>query len=106
MFPISGSRVAPPHAQISFRGVAPSQIGAVTVTGSRSHAHTGTLKAHSDGRGASFVPTRAFTPGETVTVTTGLNIVGGRHGTFTFTVASPAGPAPEPPIRADPARPR
>ncbi len=98
VFPISGSRVAPPHAQISFRGIAPSQIGSVTVTGSRSHAHAGTLKAHSDGRGASFVPTTAFTPGETVTVTTSLNIVGGRNGTFHFTIASPAGRLPNRPF--------
>ena len=98
VFPISGSQVAPPHAQISFRGIAPGQIGTVTVTGSRSHAHAGTLKPHSDGRGASFVPARAFTPGETVTVTTGLNILGGRHGTFHFTVASPAGRLPNRPF--------
>ena len=98
VFPISGSRVAPPHAQISFRGIAPSQIGVVTVTGSRSQAHAGRLKPHSDGRGGSFVPTKAFTPGETVTVTTGLNIVGGKHGTFHFTVASPAGRLPNRPF--------
>ena len=98
VFPISGSRVAPPHGQISFRGIDPSQIGTVMVTGSRSRLHAGALKAHSDGRGASFVPTRAFTPGETVTVTTDLSIVGGQHGTFHFTVASPAGRLPNRPF--------
>jgi hypothetical protein len=98
VFPISGSRVAPPHAQISFRGIAPDQIGTITVTGSRSGQHSGTLKPHSDGQGASFVPGRAFRSGEVVTVKTGLNIVGGQSGTFHFTVATPAGRLPNRPF--------
>src|SRR5262249_16948456 len=53
--------------------------------------HAGTLRGDSDGRGASFLPTVAFTPGETVTVTTSLNIRGASKGDFHFTVANPAG---------------
>ena len=38
------------------------------MTGSRSGRHGGRLRAHSDGQGASFVPSRPFRPGERVTV--------------------------------------
>src|SRR5947209_20135860 len=67
-FPVPGARVASPATQITFRGVPASQLGTVTVQGSVSGAHTGTVEADSDGRGASFVPSSPFTPGETVTV--------------------------------------
>ena len=55
-----GVQSASPETQISFRGVAPSAVGAVTVTGSRSGAHAGTLRPHSDGSGASFVLAEPF----------------------------------------------
>ncbi|HET7048824.1 MAG TPA: arylsulfotransferase family protein [Solirubrobacteraceae bacterium] len=94
VFPIPGSRVASPQSQIAFRGVPITAIGAVTVVGSRSGTHTGTLRGDSDGHGASFLPSGAFAAGETVTVTTSLNIVGGSRGAFRFTVATPAGAVP------------
>ena len=56
VFPIPGGRVASPATQITFRGVAPSQIGQITVQGSASGVHSGTIQADSDGRGGSFVP--------------------------------------------------
>ena len=37
------------------------------------------------------MPDKPFTPGERVTVSTGLNIVGGQSGVFHFTVATPTG---------------
>jgi hypothetical protein len=86
-FPMPGSPVGLPGAQISLRGARADQIGAVEVSGSRSGAHPGTLRAHRDGRGASFIPQRPFTAGETVTVRTALDIPGARDGDFTFTVA-------------------
>jgi hypothetical protein len=95
VFPIPGSRVASPEAQIVFRGVPASQLGAITVSGSISGAHAGTIEADPDGRGGSFLPAAPFAPGELVTVRTALNIVGGAGGTFTFTVATPAGPLPQ-----------
>ena len=94
MFPIPGSRVASPQSQIVFRGVPITQIGTVTVVGSSSGNHSGTLRGDSDGRGASFLPFTQFAPGETVTVTTSLNIAGGSRGAFRFTVATPAGAVP------------
>src|SRR5207248_735622 len=38
-------------------------------------------------RGGSFLPASKFIPGETVTVQTGLSVLGGSGGTFRFTVA-------------------
>lgn len=85
-FPAPGTQFAQRGTEISLRGVAPDQIGAVTVTGSRSGEHEGTLEPHPDGRGASFVPAADFRPGERVTVRTGLAVRGARDGDFRFTV--------------------
>ncbi len=98
VFPIAGSQVAPPQAQITFRGLPVSRLGTIIVTGSHSGDHIGTLLGDSDGRGGSFIPRRAFTPGETVTVRTRLNIVGSGSGTFRFKVATPAGALPNRPF--------
>ncbi len=94
VFPIPGDRVAAPQTQIAFRGVAPSMLGGIKVVGSRSGLHTGRLDADSDGQGASFIPSTAFSPGETVTVTTSLDVLGAARGTFRFVVARPTGPLP------------
>jgi hypothetical protein len=94
VFPIPGGRVAAPQTQITFRGVPSSSIGTVTVTGSKSGAHSGRILADSDGDGGSFIPDHPFTAGETVTVSTGLNIVGGKNGTYSFQVANPTKPLP------------
>ncbi len=107
VFPIPGGHVASPTTQITFRGAPVSQFGAISVTGSRSGAHSGRVVADSDGQGGSFLPTKPFTAGETVTVRTSLNIVGGHGGTYSFTVASPAGalraaaPMSAPRVRGD-----
>src|SRR5205807_1130685 len=82
-------RLASPKAQIAFRGIPAGQFGFITVTGSRSGAHAGTVQGDSDGRGGSFLPVQPFAAGEVVTVSTGLNIVGGSKGAFKFTVAIP-----------------
>jgi len=89
VYPTAGSRVASPQAQISLRGMVPSKIGTVTVTGSKSGPHPGTMRADSDGNGASFYPSQPFTPGETVTVRTSLDVAGGQSGSYSFTVARP-----------------
>jgi Arylsulfotransferase (ASST) len=98
VFPIPGGRVASPQTQITFRGISPSHIGRVAVTGSRSGRHTGRLEADSDGQGASFLLAKPFAPGELVTVKTGLDVRGVRGGTFHFTVATPAGAVPSMPL--------
>ena len=92
VFPVPGSHFASPATQITFRGLPAAQLGTITVTGSASGAHSGTVQGDSDGDGASFVPSAPFTAGETVTVTTSLNLDGSHNGTYQFQVATPAGP--------------
>jgi arylsulfotransferase ASST len=98
VFPIPGSRVVSPGAQIVFRGVALDQIGNVKVTGSRTGVHTGRLIPDSDGHGGSFVPRAPFAPGETVEVRTKPHSSGTRVRPWRFTIATPAGAIPTPPL--------
>ena len=102
-FPIPGARVAAPGTQITFRGIAASQLTGITVTGSRSGAHPGTVKGDSDGMGGSFLPQAPFRAGETVTVRTDLNIFGGKSGLYSFQVANPTSSIP---FRGFPGAPR
>jgi hypothetical protein len=96
-YPLPGTRTAGAHTQISLRGAPPAQLGAIVVTGSRSGRHTGSLRTHSDGMGASYVLTRPFRAGERVTVRTALDIAGARNGNYGFTVARrPPQPATRP----------
>ena len=94
VFPVPGSHVASTSTQITFRGVPAGQLGTITVTGSVSGAHAGTVEGDSDGDGGSFVPSAPFAAGETVTVSTALNLEGSRNGTYQFQVATPAAPVP------------
>jgi hypothetical protein len=86
-FPMPGADTALRGTEISLRGVTPSQVGAVSVTGSRSGAHAGTLRAHPDGKGTSFVPAAPFQAGERVTVRTTLPLRGATAGDYSFTIA-------------------
>ncbi len=103
--PLPESRDASPATQISLRGVPAAQLAEIAVSGSRSGRHPGRLLAYSQGDGASFVPSRPFSPGETVSVhgavlsgSTRTNLA------FSFTVAVPdtfgeAGGSPAPPAK-------
>ncbi len=86
VYPVPGTLTASAKTQISFRGGDADAVGDVKVTGSRSGAHDGKLKAHSDGLGASFVPDKPFKEGEKVTVDTGLTVVNATDGDYSFTV--------------------
>jgi len=101
-YPSPGSRLASPRTRINLRGVAPSALGTISVTGSVTGAHSGHLEAHSDGRGASFVPDRPFAQGERVTVRTGLDVAGGHGGAYAIRIAHqgpPLHPSPrQPPL--------
>lgn len=66
--PTPGSGTASPDTQISFLGVPASAISEVSVQGSQTGSHAGTLRSFSQGDGASFVPSKSFADGETVTV--------------------------------------
>ena len=88
--PLNGTPDASPQAQISFLGAPARDISDVFVKGSRSGRHSGRLKAYVSAPGASFLPARGFTPGESVTASA---LVGPRgHAqpvSTTFTVARP-----------------
>ncbi|HEX5621759.1 MAG TPA: arylsulfotransferase family protein [Solirubrobacteraceae bacterium] len=86
-FPAPGAGTALRGTEISLRGVTPAQAGAITVSGSRSGPHTGTLQAHPDGNGVSFVPATPFDAGERVTVETALSVRDATNGDYSFTVA-------------------
>jgi hypothetical protein len=66
--PLPGTPDASPYTQISFLGLPAAQISNVLVVGSHSGAHSGRLAAYEGAQGASFLPTKGFTEGETVTV--------------------------------------
>lgn len=68
-YPSPNVRVASNETTISFAGVKPSQLGPITVRGSRSGIHRGRLRAHPGGQGVSFIPNKFFAFKEKVTVT-------------------------------------
>lgn len=94
VFPAPGSHFASPTAQIVFRGLPVDRLGTITVTGSVSGVHAGTVQGDSDGDGGSFIPSSPFAAGETVTVSSSLNLEGSHNGTYQFQVARPAPPLP------------
>jgi hypothetical protein len=89
VFPTPSDRVATPQTQITIRGIPTSEFGTITVTGSKTGNHTGQVEADSDGDGGSFIPDKPFAAGETVTVHTGLDVLGAPSGTWSFQVAIP-----------------
>ncbi len=99
VYPAPGVRTASPRTQLSFRGVGATELGAVAVTGSRSGRHTGVVRAHSDGHGASYVPSEPFLAGERVTVQTGLDVTGAKDGHYAIRIARPVR---QPAIRRQP----
>ncbi len=66
--PLPGSYDASAHTQISMLGAPASAISDVSTSGSLSGGHGGKLRAYSQGDGASFLPSKPFVEGETVTV--------------------------------------
>ncbi len=85
--PQPGTPDASPATQISFLGGPGTQISGVRVVGSHSGAHSGALRSYSTGTGASFLPSRPFSPGEKVTVSAQA---GGAPVTTSFTIAHQA----------------
>jgi Arylsulfotransferase (ASST) len=66
--PLPGTLTALPQTQISFLGASASTLSAISVVGSASGRHSGRLRSYASATGASFVPSKPFTPGEQVTV--------------------------------------
>src|SRR6185312_10511425 len=89
--PLPGTPTALPQTQISFLGASAAALSAVTVVGSQSGRHGGRLRSYSSATGASFVPSRPFSPGERVTVhaTWASSPHAHRSLSDTFTIAQP-----------------
>ena len=86
--PLPGSYDASPYAQISLLGAPAAALSGVQVSGSQTGAHPGRLLAYSQGDGASFVPSRPFRPGETVSVRGEVGAGAGRRAfSYSFVVA-------------------
>jgi hypothetical protein len=97
VYPSGRTLAASPQTAITFRGVEPDGLGDVEVSGSRSGRHTGQLRPHGDGDGATFVPDRPFAAGERVTVDTGRRIAGADDDRTSFVIAN-ASRVPGPPL--------
>lgn len=74
--PQPNAQHASPQTQLSFRGASVAEVRKITVTGSRSGRHSGTVRAHSDGQGASWIPRKRFHSDERVTIKSALKITG------------------------------
>ena len=102
VIPFPGTPDAAPGTTIIFSSLEPSDLAAVSVTGSRSGAHSGRLSALPDGAGTAFTPDEPFTPGEQVDVRASLRSAqaasaSGAPGSsvaFSFRIAVPASGAP------------
>lgn len=84
--PAPGSVTANPATQISFLGAPASAIGEVSVQGSQTGSHPGRLESFSQGDGASFLPSKPFADGETVSVHA---TVAGHRDELSFRVDTP-----------------
>jgi hypothetical protein len=102
VYPQQGTYAASPKTQISFRGAASSGLGGIVVTGSKTGRHTGVLKDHSDGQGASFLLDSPFAPGEQVTVKADQPLVGAVGGAVRFGILTPPAKPHKPELLADP----
>jgi hypothetical protein len=81
--PLPDSYDASPGTQISLLGAPPQALSAISVSGSQTHRHSGRLAAYSQGDGASFVPSKPFRSGETVSVR-GRVAIAGKKQLFAF----------------------
>jgi hypothetical protein len=85
--PQPGTPDASATTQISFLGAPGTKVSDVRVSGSRSGAHSGVLRAYSTGTGESFLPSHPFRAGEKVTVHAQA---GGAAVSTSFTIAHQA----------------
>ncbi|HLH13154.1 MAG TPA: arylsulfotransferase family protein [Solirubrobacteraceae bacterium] len=84
------STTANPDTQISFLGASAADVRDVSVVGARSGRHGGSLRAYSQGDGASFVPAEPFDAGERVAVRAVIGAgASARHVAYGFRVDTP-----------------
>jgi hypothetical protein len=89
--PLAGTPTALPGTQISFVGASAKALSAILVVGSVSARHSGRLRSYSSATGASFLPSRPFTPGERVSVRANWTVSKQSRHTLSdsFTIAQP-----------------
>jgi Arylsulfotransferase (ASST) len=87
VLPFPGTPDASPQTEIDFPTLAWTQLASLTVAGSRSGGHRGSLGATGAGRGTAFRPSRPFTAGEQVSVKATLR--NANQVSFAFTIARP-----------------
>ena len=89
--PMPGTPDASPSTQISFLAGPGTSVADVRVVGSHTGVHSGVLRAYSTGTGESFLPSRPFAQGESVSVSAQVSS-GGRTSSArtSFTVAHQA----------------
>ncbi len=87
--PAAESMSASPDTAITLRSLPAGLVPHLTVAGSVSGSHTGSLEPHRDARGVTFQPDAPFAPGETVTVQGPPEVIGSDGGTYSFRVATP-----------------
>ncbi|MCW3018512.1 MAG: ArsR family transcriptional regulator [Solirubrobacterales bacterium] len=98
--PLNGTPDASPQTQVSFLGVPANEIAHVSVVGSRSGRHGGSLKSYVSASGASFLPTHPFTQGERVTASALVGPAGhAARVSTTFTIARLSGYRAAPPAK-------
>jgi hypothetical protein len=89
--PLPGSRDASPQTQISLLGAVDAHVLSVSVVGSASGRHTGSLRAYATGTGESFLPSRPFRSGERVSVHVKVQSAGQtQSASSTFTIGHQA----------------
>lgn len=88
--PAAGSSTSSPETAITITGVPAASVGAITVDGSVSGSHTGTVRALPNDQGAVLQPAQPFVAGETVDVTSSVTVSGAEGTTYSFTVGTPA----------------
>lgn len=97
VFPDHRVLAASPKTTVTLRGIAPDEVGDVTVTGRRSGPHEGEWRAHADDGGATFVPDEPFAAGERVNVNVGRPLAALGGGGRSWFVVMDESDAPRPP---------
>jgi hypothetical protein len=82
VFPAPTTPVASDQTTFSFRGLKPKNLGKVRVVAAKTGQVGHTRLRHSDGKGVSIVPKKAFQPGEVVKVFTNKRIRRAKNGNF------------------------
>jgi hypothetical protein len=91
--PLPGTPSAEPGTQISFLGASAGALSRISVVGSASGRHKGRLRSYAASTGASFVPSKPFTPGERVRVRAMLRTGNRSRAVSTyFTIGQPFAP--------------